>query len=228
MILVEWNGQAEIQGSVGIWDSRFQVGGAYGTKLQVAECPSSKSIQSGCVAASMMLHMTLESNSYFKNMWLWVADHNIDDADNTQITMAVARGLLIESTSGPTWMYGTASEYSMLYQYNFINATNMFAGMIQTESPYFQFTDLTEFPGPFNASVGLFTNDPSFPNSTCNASAELCNFAWAIIMGENTNVAIAGAGLYSWYNNYVETCVDTQNCQQRLVLDLGENAGLYV
>ncbi|KAK4860839.1 hypothetical protein LT330_004570 [Penicillium expansum] len=228
LVMMEWNVQAEIQGSVGIWDSHFRVGGAYGSKLQLAECPTSNSIASGCVAASLILHITPESNGYFENMWLWVADHDIDDPANTQITVGVARGMLVESTSGPTWMYGTASEHSILYQYNFVNATNTLAGMIQTESPYYQFTDATESPGPFNASVGLFTNDPTFPDVTCTASPELCNFAWGVIINENTNLTIAGAGLYSWYDNYLETCVDTQNCQQRMVLDQGENQGLYI
>ncbi|PYH91880.1 hypothetical protein BO71DRAFT_442889 [Aspergillus ellipticus CBS 707.79] len=174
-----------------------------------------------------MLHITPEANGYFENMWLWVADHDIDDAANTQITVGVARGLLVESTSGSTWMYGTASEHSILCQYNFFNNTNTLAGMIQTESPYYQFVEATESPGPFNASLGLFANDPTFPDATCTASPELCNFAWAVILKENTNLTVAGAGLYSWYDNYLETCVDTQNCQQRLVLDQGENQGLY-
>ncbi|GIJ86242.1 hypothetical protein Asppvi_005128 [Aspergillus pseudoviridinutans] len=228
LVMMEWNVQAEIQGSVGIWDSHFRVGGAYGSKLQLAECPTSNSIASGCVAASLMLHITPGSNGYFENMWLWVADHDIDDAANTQITVGVARGMLVESTSGPTWMYGTAAEHAILYQYNFFNTTNTLAGMIQTESPYYQFAEATESPGPFNASVGLFENDPAFPDVTCTASPELCNFAWAVIMNENTNLTIAGAGLYSWYDNYVETCVDTQNCQQRIVWDQGENQGLYM
>jgi glucan 1,3-beta-glucosidase len=145
----------------------------------------------------MMMHITPGSNGYFENVWAWVADHDIDDAQNTQVTVAVARGILIESTQGPIWMYGTASEHSILYQYNFVNATNTFAGMIQTESPYYQFTAATESPGPFNSSIGLFTNDPVFPDATCKGTPELCNFAWSMIMYDNTNLTIAGAGLYS-------------------------------
>ena len=228
LIMVEWNVEAESQGSVGIWDSHFRVGGAYGTELQVAQCPMTEPIQTGCIAASMMLHITPSSNGYFENMWAWVADHDIDDAANTQITVAAARGILIESDAGPIWLYGTASEHSILYQYNFANSTNTFAGMIQTESPYFQFTTTGESPGPFNSSVGLFNNDPTFPDETCNATELLCNFAWAVVMEDNTNLTIAGAGLYSWYDNYLETCVDTQNCQQRLVNDAGGNSGLYL
>lgn len=88
-------------------------------------------IQPSCVAASLMLHITSSSNGYFENMWAWVADHDIDNADDTQITVACARGILIES-QGPTWLYGTASEHSILYQvrddvsliiqYNLINS----------------------------------------------------------------------------------------------------------
>ncbi|UKZ82498.1 hypothetical protein TrVFT333_010287 [Trichoderma virens FT-333] len=227
LILVEWNVQAASQGSVGIWDAHFRIGGAYGTKLQVAQCPASSPIQAGCIAAAMMLHITPEANGYFENVWAWVADHDIDDAQNTQITVAVARGILIES-SGPNWLYGTASEHSILYQYNFANTSNTFAGMIQTESPYYQFTEATESPGPFNSSVGMYSGDPTFPDSTCNGTALLCNFAWAVLMQGTTNLTIAGAGLYSWYDNYIETCVDTQNCQQRLVYDDGNNGGLHL
>jgi len=57
-------------------------------------------IQTACIAASLMLHITPSSNGYFENMWAWVADHDIDDPENTQITVAGARGILIESDAG--------------------------------------------------------------------------------------------------------------------------------
>jgi hypothetical protein len=60
-------------------------------------------------------NLTPNSNGYFENMWAWVADHDIDDPANTMVTVAVGRGILFES-EGPTWLYGTASEHSMLYQ----------------------------------------------------------------------------------------------------------------
>jgi hypothetical protein len=67
----------------------------------------------------MMMHLTNNSNGYFENVWAWVADHDIDDPTNTQVTVAVARGILIESP-GPTWLIGTSSEHSMLYQVSLI------------------------------------------------------------------------------------------------------------
>jgi len=229
LVLMEWNVQAATPGSVGMWDAHFRVGGAYGTNLQVSQCPKTSTIQTGCIAASMMLHITPTSNGYFENVWAWVADHDIDDASNAMVTVAVARGILIESQAGATWMWGTASEHSILYQYNFAQTANTLAGMIQTESPYFQYSKVSESPGPFNSSVGLFANDPIFPDGTCNGTELGCDFSWAVIIQGAANLTIAGAGLYSWFDNYDQSvCVDAQNCQQRLLDDGGSNSGLYI
>lgn len=62
----------------------------------------------------MMLHLTTNLNGYFENIWAWVADHDIDDPANIQVTIAVRRGILVES-EGPTWLYRTALEHLMLY-----------------------------------------------------------------------------------------------------------------
>lgn len=115
LIMLEWNVQADSRGSVGMWDTHFRVGGAIGTELQVAQCPPQPIIPAACIGAAIMMHITPSSNGYFENVWAWVADHDIDDATNTQVTIAVGRGILIES-EGPTWLIGTASEHSMLYQ----------------------------------------------------------------------------------------------------------------
>ncbi|EON98175.1 hypothetical protein UCRPA7_6324 [Phaeoacremonium minimum UCRPA7] len=227
LVLMDWNIAADEQGSAGLWDAHFRVGGATGTKLQVAECPKGAAIQKGCIAAAMMLHITPGANGYFENMWAWVADHDLDDASNTMVTVACARGILIES-QGPTWMLGTASEHSMLYQYNFYQTSNVWAGMIQTESPYFQYTTNTESPGVFSDSVGIFSNDPIFPDSSCKADDLMCNFSWAVMIYATQNLTIAGAGLYSWFDNYDQSvCVDAQNCQQRLLNNQGANDQLY-
>lgn len=70
--------------------------------------------------------------------------------------------------------------------------------MIQTESPYFQHTAATESPGPFNASVGLFSNDLVFPDDTCDADDLLYSFSWAVAIQAIANLSFTGAGLYSW------------------------------
>lgn len=156
----------------------------------------------------MMLHVTPEAHGYFENMWAWVADHDLGDPENTQTTVAVARGMLIES-QGPNWLYATASEHSMSYQYNFVNASNTIAGIIQTEPPYYQATEATQSPGPFNTSRP-YPGGPVFPDSSCNGTDLLCNISWAAMIQSTANVTIAGASLYSWFDNYNEACVDTQ------------------
>jgi glucan 1,3-beta-glucosidase len=56
----------------------------------------------------------------------------------------------------------------------------------------------------------------------------MCDFSWAVTVQGNTNLSIASAGLYSWFDNYVQPCVDTQDCQQRIFLNNGGNHGLRV
>lgn len=76
-----------------------------------------------------------------------------------QLSVYVARGLLVESTDA-TWLYGTSAEHAVFYQYNFHNAKNIFAGMLQTEPPYFQATP--KAPNPFAKQVGRFPGDPKY------------------------------------------------------------------
>ena len=64
--------------------------------------------------------------------------------------------------------------------------------MIQTESPYFQYTDAIESPGPFADTVGFFSNDLSFPDDpdTCAGNDLLCKFAWSVLLGGVTNLTM--------------------------------------
>ncbi|EJP61727.1 Pectin lyase fold/virulence factor [Beauveria bassiana ARSEF 2860] len=221
-ILVQWNLRAESQGAAGLWDCHARVGGALGTKLTPVECPAATSgIDPGCSAASLMMHLTKSASGYFENMWLWGADHMIDDPDwvdpkndMTQTSIYVARGFLIESTD-PTWLYGTASEHAVFYQYNFHSASNLFVGLLQTESPYFQPTPPP--PAPFADTLGKFPGDPDY---TCTQGDEFsgCDESWSTIMTESDNIFIAAAGIYSWFSTYSQSCIDTQQCQKALML----------
>ena len=57
LVMVEWNMGADTQGSVGLWDAHFRVGGAAGTKLQVSSLATSKYI-----AAPMIISFFLSAN----------------------------------------------------------------------------------------------------------------------------------------------------------------------
>jgi hypothetical protein len=93
--------------------------------------------------------------------------------------------------------------------------------MIQTESPYYQPTPPP--PAPFTDVVGVLPGDPDY---TCVPNDEFsgCDQSWALIIRESSDISIAGAGLYTWFSTYTQTCIDTQDCQKALVL-LDDNSG---
>lgn len=95
----------------GMWDSHFRVGGAAGSDLQLDDCPKTGNSTS-CMAASLMLHVTSRASGYFENVWVWTADHDLDNPKNalvnespsgvplnvqTNVNIYTGRGVLIES-----------------------------------------------------------------------------------------------------------------------------------
>ncbi len=201
-ILMEWNVNAEA-GQAGLWDVHFRVGGFAGTNLQSSECAknpnSTHTANPKCIGSFMSLHLTKNSNAYLENVWLWTADHELDQSDHSQIDIYNGRGMLVES-QGPVWLYGTASEHSQLSQYQFQGAKDVFMGCIQTETPYYQ-------PNP--APSAPFTkNDKYFDPDMSQSKA-----AWAVRILDSTSIWNYGAGTYSFFQNYDQSCVNTQNCQ---------------
>ncbi|RDW86246.1 glycoside hydrolase family 55 protein [Aspergillus mulundensis] len=218
-VLMQWNVKAASAGAAALWDVHARIGGAIGTSLTPTECPAltTGTNPASCQAASLMLHLTPEASGYFENMWLWVADHLIDDLDLNdayndmpQVSVYVARGMLIESTSA-TWLYGTASEHSVFYQYNFHHAQNIFTTVIQTEPPYYQPNPRP--PAPFSNQVGVYPSDPAY---NCNSNFNGCDEAWAVIITESQNIHVSSAGTYSWFSAYTQDCIDRHSCQQAL------------
>ncbi|OAA43363.1 glucan 1,3-beta-glucosidase [Beauveria brongniartii RCEF 3172] len=208
VIFVEWNVRAAAPGEAGMWDCHVRVGGAVGTELESKQCPvSKKGSNSGCNAGSALMHITKSGSGYFENVWLWVADHDIDDPDwddgnkfMTQCSVYVSRGLLVESQS-PVWLYGTSSEHAIMYQYQFYQARHVYASMIQTESPYYQ-------PNPR-------TPDPIPDASGRNPVGRDASRTMRVV--ESQDITIHGAGLYSWFDTYTQECVDKLNCQFNLI-----------
>lgn len=162
---------------------------------------------------------------------MWTADHDLDVVSQEQIDVYAARGILIES-QGPTWLYGTASEHHVLYQYQLYQAKNILMGMIQTESPYYQ--PVPQAPRPFGHS--LFPADPNFAN--CTATSATCPLSWALRVLDCSSVYLLGAGkynhhskpdalasestltsnisgFYSWFSDYSQACLDRNHCQDR-------------
>lgn len=221
VILVEWNVEQSIKGSAAMWDSHIRIGGAIGSKLQKEQCPQNTGkVNPDCIAASLLLHLTSSSTAYIENVWVWVADHDLDVSSQDQIDVYAARGILIESKTA--WLYGTASEHSVLYQYQISGARNILMAMIQTESPYYQ--PVPQAPRPF--IPGTFANDPTFDN--CGTESTTCAVSWAVRVIDSTSIWILGSGLYSWFSDYSQKCLDTNSCQMRAFeIEQSYNIWLY-
>ncbi|KAF9872609.1 putative glucan 1, 3-beta-glucosidase [Colletotrichum karsti] len=213
-IVLEWNVKAVRKGAAAMWDSHVRVGGATGSDLDVDTCPKHE-FNEGCICAALLFHVTPQANGYFENVWIWLADHDNDmvvsdspDKLVNQISIYAARGTLIES-EGPSWFYGTGSEHTVMYQYQLYGAKDIYLGHIQTETPYYQpvpvaplpFKDGREFPG-----------DPSFESCTTIG----CQEAWGLRVINSENVLLHGAGMYSFFQEYYQDCLDTFDCQERL------------
>ncbi|CAK5264005.1 unnamed protein product [Mycena citricolor] len=214
-IVVEWNVHESTQGSTGMWDSHIRLGGAAGTELELAQCPSNGSGGiSNCYAAFLALHLTTGSTAYLEGTWVWLADHDVDGDGFSQLSLYSGRGVLSES-AGPVWMIGVAAEHHTLYQFNLVGAKDHYIGLIQTETPYYQPNPVV--PGPF--AINSAFHDPSFTSTSS---------AWALVVSGSSNIFIFGAGFYSFYNSYSQTCLNSVNCQNQLVnIDSASSVSVY-
>jgi hypothetical protein len=208
---MEWNIAESSQGSAAMWDAHFRVGGAAGTDLQYKDCPrEDAAVNTKCIAATTLMHVTSSASGYFENVWVWVADHDLDIPSQDQVSIYAARCLLIESTK-PVWLWGTGSEHCTLYQYQFYKAQNIFAATLQTETPYYQ--PEPKAPAPFTGAYAL-ESDPTF--SYCNPASTTCALAWGLEIIGSSNIMIYGAGFYSWFSWYSQVCLAAETCQERI------------
>ena len=171
-------------GDVGLWNTIVTIGGTRDshttTHTSYQDTTSSK-------GAFCTLHLKRTSSAYIENFWSWTADHDLDSSGTPQI-ISTGRGLLCEATKG-TWLVGTGFEHHWLYQYNFHAASNVFAGLLQTETPYMQGVGaVLTVPAPW-------TPDPRFGDP---------DYSWAYPNDQASRTALAvnvtgGSDLY-FYN----------------------------
>ncbi|TAQ83887.1 hypothetical protein B7494_g7784 [Chlorociboria aeruginascens] len=229
-ILIEWNLASPEATPSGMWDVHARIGGFAGSELQLADCPitpssssntttvapysntTSTSVNTNCIAAFLTMHITPSASGlYLENNWFWTADHDIEDPSLTQITIYTGRGILCESTAGNIWLVGTAVEHHSLYQYQFVNTKNIFAGQVQTETAYYQ--PAPDALTPFTALQAW--NDPVFTECTGGKCAE----GWGVRVVESRDIGFYGVGLYSFFDNYSTACSavnSTSACQSRI------------
>jgi glucan 1,3-beta-glucosidase len=104
--LIQWNLASPVTAPSGMWDVHTRIGGFDGSNLQVSQCAKTLAQPNpACYAAFMSMRITeIASGVYMENVWLWTADHDIDSAANTQISIYSGRGLSVESTTGNIWL----------------------------------------------------------------------------------------------------------------------------
>lgn len=242
-ILIEWN-LAAFGTPSGMWDVHARIGGFAGSNLQLADCPTTPtiatppaSVDTDCIAAFLTMHITSCARGvYMENVWLWVADHDVEDANLTQITVYAGRGLLIESGAGSIWLVGTAVEHHTLYQYQLSSTKDIFMGQIQTETAYYQPDPPAVLPF---ATVAAY-NDPSFPvgcfdltvfNFTNNTGYTNECSGYGLRILDSQEILVYGAGLYSFFDNYNTSCSaagDGEACQSSIFSIEGRCSGVEV
>ncbi|KAG8819818.1 hypothetical protein FRC19_009502 [Serendipita sp. 401] len=213
-VIMEINIQAAYQGSVAFWDTHVRLGGSEGTGLTQTTCKKLEGHGIECSAAFLATHITRGASAYMENVWFWTADHQLDnDPQETQIDVFSGRGILVEGTD--VWLVGTGSEHHAIYQYRFIGAKNIYAGLIQTETPYYQ-------PSP--AAPSPFTTDYCYNDPDVSALRS----ALALSVESSESVFVYGAGLYSFFQGYTITCRDTWSCQSQIArVDSSSNVRIY-
>lgn len=221
----------------GMWDVHVRIGGFAGTEQQLEQCPTASEgetdpVREECIVAHTSMHITRSAGGlYTENCWLWVADHDLEDPEFTQITIFAGRGLLIESEAGRIFVSASGSEHHVLYQYQLLGTRDVWMGQIQSETPYFQPNPPASVPFAPDASI----QDPDFKAQCAGRGGEdegeggvPCEMAWGLRVIDSTDVVIFGAGLYSFFNDYSTDCAQPESgteCQERVfeILDAGED-----
>lgn len=213
----------------GMWDVHTRVGGYAGTYLQVSECPDLKgqnTYNPNCIAAYMSMHITASASGLFtENCWLWVADHDLEDQEYKRVAIYAGRGLLVESQAGRIWLSATGSEHHVLYQYQIANSRDIYIGHAQTEQAYFQPLPAAQYPFPADPQL----NDPDFAIICQNNPVPGCNMGWGMRIVNSSNVVVYGAGLYSFFDNYNDSCASNKSpgyCQERILSIEGRAEGI--
>ncbi|KAH9887450.1 putative Exo-beta-1,3-glucanae [Xylariomycetidae sp. FL2044] len=224
-VLIEYNLATEPSTPSGLWDVHTRVGGFAGSQLTVAEClktptvtVTADNLNKDCIAAYMSMHVTQSASGlYMENCWHWVADHDIEDPQLTQITIYAGRGLLIESEAGGIWLYGTGVEHHVLYEYQLVGTRDVVMGQIQTETAYYQPNPDATLPFPAVDAL----HDPKVAAGDRGVGLRVV---------DSQGVAVYGAGLYSFFDNYSTKCPaedSAVDCQARILSLEGSAVELY-
>ncbi|KAJ5636667.1 uncharacterized protein N7484_009980 [Penicillium longicatenatum] len=211
-IILEVNAAGTNPGDVGLWNTLVTVGGTAETSIK-DDCDQQDT--SKCMAAFMAMHLTTSSSAYIENFWAWTADHNLDGGSSYTV-ISTGRGVLVEATKG-TWLTGTGSEHNWLYNYNFHSAQNVYAGMLQTESPYMQGDGATQIaPAPWTAESAYGDLDFSW----CDGGDQKCRTSLATNVDGGKDVFLYNSAAWAFFNGEWTGDYSTQcdgSCQTNMM-----------
>lgn len=212
--LVEIN-MAGGPGDIGIWDCAFRTGGTASADDQAQLCNTDGN---ECKSAWGFVHVTKSGSAYLENVWGWNADHGIDPtAGSNANAIQTGRGALIESTS-PTFFVGVAMEHCSLYSVHSHDAENLFLGMIQDETPYWQ----RDNPAPSKWTPNPTYDDPDFSN--CAVGDINCRQAFGLHFDGGQDIFSYGSGVWTFQPTQTNDIWITNNTPINLVI-FNPNAG---
>ncbi|KAK0657883.1 pectate lyase superfamily protein-domain-containing protein [Cercophora newfieldiana] len=217
VVSVEVNMRGEKVGDVGIWNCHFRVGGARGSKTRTA-CANPQT----CLAARLSLHLTPSSSAYIENTWSWTADHDLDGGTGT-VYPGTAAGFLIEAQHG-TWILGSGVEHHVLYQINIHNAKNVFIGLQEGESAYWQGPG-NKLLAPKPWAKSLLPSDPDF--SWCAPDSEMCRMGLYQIITNSTDLNIYSSGFWNFVAGPNRAMCAT-DCQESAALYGSDNKRMHI
>lgn len=206
------------KGDVGLWNTQIMFGGTAGTTIKDV-CNNQDT--TNCRAAYLGLHLTASSSAYVQNLWVWTADHNLDGGSSLTM-ISTGRGILVESTKA-TWLVGTGAEHNWLYNYNFNQAQNLYAGMMQVETPYNQGADAVRLaPAPWVANLQI--GDPDF--HWCDGNDGRCRSALGNNINGGSNLFLYNSAAWAFFNGPWESDYRPENwCQGNCMVNMNRVSG---
>jgi glucan 1,3-beta-glucosidase len=108
-----------------------------------------------------------------------------------------------------------------MYNYQFVNASNVYMGHIQQETAYYE--------GNPNSLGTIFVpqaawNDPTYSNCVQTN----CARTWGLRLVNSSSIFMYGGGLYNFFENWSTTsCLGTESCQERMV-DIENCTDIYL
>jgi glucan 1,3-beta-glucosidase len=112
----------------------------------------------------------------------------------------------------------------------FQSAKDVYAGMQQSETPYWQGPGLSGSdvlaPDPWSPAILTLYGDPDYSN--CAGGDAKCRMAWFEYINTSTNLFLYASGFWPFYNGWSFTnCNNNAPCQTNAI-DITDSSSIYM